>query len=626
MRLQFALALALMLTAFAAAPAVERNAPAEPPAAGKKVQVEDFALLDHHGVFHQLTAQRDVPVVLLYVFAAGCPIVRHNVGELQRLAGEYAGKGVRTLLIDASQDTRAAVVEDATAVGLSLPVLLDESQLVAEGLGVTRTAEALVVRTKDWSIAWRGPLDDRVGYGAQKEKATHTWLADALAATIAGSEPVADPAAVVKGCAITFAKARATHQVDYAKDVAPILNSRCRECHQKGGIGPWSMENHKKVSGWAEMMREVIRTRAMPPWGADREYGSFSNDCALTVDEMRTVVHWIENGAKPSASDPLAEKPPKPAPEWPLGRPDLIVDLPEQQIPATGVLPYRMAEVSVPLAADTWVRAVDLRPSNRKNMHHAFAFISGDEEMELPDDIAADPRVKGLLDALKGRPLPPELKARMEKRPRGLTSFFASYVPGLEPSPFPSGTGKLLPKNAKLTFQMHYTTNGVAGTDRPRLGLYFVKSAKDKVEHELKVTSAFQLKLSIPPQTRETRVEGVRTFLKDEVIHALSPHMHYRGSSMRFVAEYPDGSSETLLSVAKYDLDWQRTYRLAKPKPVPAGTRLRCIGVFDNSATNEKNPDPNKAARFGEQSWDEMFIGYVVYNDAVESTDSKTKR
>ena len=213
----------------------------------------------------------------------------------------------------------------------------------------------------------------------------------------------------------------------------------------------------------------------------------------------------------------------------------------------------------------------------------------------------------------------------MEKRPRGLTSFFASYVPGLEPGFFPPGTGKLLPKNAKLTFQMHYTTNGVAGTDKPRLGLYFVKSAKDKVERELKVTSAFQLKLNIPPQTRETRVEGVRTFIKDETIYALSPHMHYRGSSMRFIAEYPDGSNETLLSVAKYDLDWQRTYRLAKPKAVPAGTKLRCIGVFDNSATNEKNPDPTKSARFGEQSWDEMFIGYVVYADAAVA-DGKAKK
>ena len=592
----------------------------EPAAVSRPMAVEDFALLDHRGEFHQLSRHSDAAFVVLYVFSNGCPIVRQNVTDLEKLAAEYAPKGVRMCALDpATQDDRAAVVEETKSLAMTLPVLLDDTQLIAEGLGITRTGEAIVVRTKDWTLAWRGPIDDRVGYGAQKPVATRHYLAEALEAVLAG-QPVPTDAPPSKGCAITFAKARDQQVVDYAKDVAPILSARCRDCHQKGGIGPWSMDNHKKVSGSAKMMREVIRTHAMPPWGADRAYGSFANDCALSVDEQRTIVHWIEQGAKPGASDPLADKPTKAPPEWPLGKPDLIVALPEQQIPATGTLPYRNLELTVPLPKDTWIRAVDLRPSNRTNLHHAFAF---DGEEELPEDIAADPRVARLLDQLKGRPLPPELKERLDKRPRGLTSFFATYVPGLDPAPFPEGSGRLLPKDAKLSFQLHYTTNGTAGTDKPRLGLYFAKG--NKPLQEMKVTSAFQLRLDIPPQDRHHQVEATRSFTKDTIIHALSPHMHYRGSAMRFTAEYPDGTSEVLLSVPQYDLDWQHTYRLAKPKTVPAGTKIRCQGVYDNSATNPHNPDATKRVRFGAQSWDEMFIGYIVYTDSL-SAGGKEKR
>jgi peroxiredoxin len=601
----------LLLTGWPSLIGVEK-APIEPPAATKARQVEDFALIDQHGVFHHLASDRDAAIIVLYVYQVGCPIVRASAEELQRLSTTFSLPHVRFLLIDASsQDSRASIAEEAEALRLTLPILHDESQVVAESLGITRTAEAIVVRTKDWSIAWRGPLDDRVGYGAQKAEASHHWLSDALTATLAGM-PVSQEATMLKGCLISYAKPRAMDHVDYAADVAPILAARCRDCHEKGGIAPWSMTNHQKVAGWADMIREVVRTRTMPPWGADRAYGTFANDCSLSAAETRTVVHWVEEGAPGSPTDPLIDKPAKPTVEWPMGKPDLIVTLPEQSVPASGVLPYRTVEIPLGLTKDTWIRAVDLRPSNRKLMHHAFAFVVGEEE--LPDDIAADPRVQALIERFKGQPLPPELKARLEKRPRGLTSFFASYVPGMDPSPFPKGSGKLLTKTSTLAFQMHYTTNGEAGIDHPRLGLYF---AKDKIEHELKVTSAFQLRLDIQPQLRDQPVEAMRTFIKDEVIYALSPHMHYRGSAMRFTAEYPDGHTDVLLSVPQYDLNWQRSYQLATPKAVPAGTKIRCSGLFDNSATKESNPDPTKRVRFGEQSWDEMFIGYIVYADAA---------
>jgi mono/diheme cytochrome c family protein len=563
-------------------------------------KVDDFALLDHHGEFQQLSRHSDAAFIVLFSFATGCPIVRQNISEVQAIAGEYAAKGVRVACIDSSPaDDRKAVQEEVVSLMTTLPVLMDESQLVAEGLGITRTAEAIVVRTKDWSLAWRGPVDDRVGYGAQKPVATRRFLREALDAAIAGQALPSD-APPVKGCALTFTQARAEHKPDFAKDVAPIIETSCRGCHQKGGVAPWAMDSHKLVAGRGAMIREVIRTHAMPPWDADPAFGKFSNQCGITINEARTIVHWIENGSSASATDPLALKKPKPQPEWPLGKPDLILSLPDQQVPATGTLPYRTATIAVDIPKDVWIRAVHLKPDHREWLHHAFAF-AGDDDFELPEDIAADPR---------------ELKQRIEKGPRGLTSFFATYVPGLEPSTFPEGTGKLLKKGSELSFQLHYTTNGTAGTDRPKLGLYFVKTKKDQPERELKVTSAFQLRLDIPPQTRHADASAARSFTKDTVLYALSPHMHYRGSSMRFTAEYPDGKHEVLLSVPRYDLDWQRTYLLAEPKTIPAGTRIRCEGVFDNSPTNPDNPDPTKRVRFGAQSWDEMFIGYMVYADA----------
>ncbi len=597
-------------------PAMSGTATAGEVAVGSaSTTVDDFALLDHHGVFRQLSRESDAAIVVLYSFATGCPIVRQNVAEVEALASEYAAKGVRIALIDSSPaDDRAAISEEVKTLLITLPVLLDETQLVAEGLGITRTAEALVVRMKDMALVWRGPVDDRVGYGAQKPVATRRYLREAIAAVLAGQQPASD-APPVKGCALTFTQARAGHRPDFAKDVAPIIEGNCRACHQKGGAAPWAMDNHKLVAGRGAMIREVIRTRVMPPWDADPAHGRFANDCGMTVAEQRTLVHWIENGATPSASDPLALRKPKPAVEWPLGKPDLVLNLPEQPVPATGTLPYRTATVALDLPKDVWIRAVHFKPSHPEWLHHAFAF-AGDDDFEIPEDIAADPRVAKLLERFKGQPLPPELKSRLEKRPRGLTSFFASYVPGLEPTPFPDGTGKLLKKGSSLTFSLHYTTNGTAGSDRPRLGLYFAKAKKDQPERELKVTSAFQLRLDIPPQERAVPAHAERRFVKDSVIYALSPHMHYRGSAMRFTAEYPDGTTEILLSVPRYDLDWQRTYNLAEPKVVPAGTRIRCDGVFDNSAGNPSNPDPSKRVRFGEQSWDEMFIGYMVYADA----------
>lgn len=582
------------------------------------IVVDNFACLDQHGAFQRLSRHADARLVVLYVFQDDCPIVRHNAGTLKELMAEFEPRGVRFLGLDpAPQDTRASVAAEAEELGLTLPILLDDTQCVAEMLALTRTAEALVVSTKDWNLRWRGPLDDRMDYGAQKPAAERHHLRDALTALLAdGTPPEAPPA---KGCALTYLQPSASHAVEYVRDVAPLLARSCVPCHRPGGIGPWAMNGYEKVRGFGAMVRDVLLTRRMSPWQVDPAYGHFRTDFALTPADVRTLVHWVERGAPRGEGEDLLAQQAAPTPEWPLGPPDLIVELPEQQIPATGRIPYRKYSVTLDLPEARWVRAVDLRPSNPAVLHHGFAFVRGQQEAEVLRDHferlppAGQKKMLAWLAENGGTPEnpPPAALKYFEKRAfQGIRTFFSKYTPGEGLEQFPPGTGKLLPAHATLSFQMHYTSNGAATSDRPRLGLYFHAQPP---ERELEVTTAVNLTFVLPPGARSVEVRGERKFDHAFVLHAVSPHMHYRGRSMRYTAVFPDGTSEVLFSLPEYQFDWQTNYVLAEPRCFPAGTVLVCDATFDNSPMNEFNPDPAATVKFGPRTEDEMFVGYAIY-------------
>jgi len=585
--------------------------------------VDSFAALDQHGDFHRLTRHADARLVVLYVFADDCPIVRQNASELMALAGELEPR-VRFLGLDpAPQDDRASILDEAQELGLTLPILRDDTQCVAEMLGVTRTGEALVVSTSDWTVAWRGPLDDRLEYGAQKLEAKRHYLREALEALLEGKAPPEDvPAA--KGCAITFVQPREAHEVDYARDVVPILSARCLPCHCEGGIGPFAMNSHRKVSGFGAMIREVLLDGRMSPWHVDPLYGDFQDDLWLRPEEKRALIHWIERGAPRGEGEDVLARVAAPAPEWPLGEPDLIVEVPEQRLPATGLIPYQYYTIDLDLPEDRWVRAVDLRPSNAQVLHHGFAFIRGQQEAKVfRDKISRLPperreKTERWL-AERGASLdnpPPEVYEYFEKLAfHGIYTYFSKYTPGEGVEVFPEGTGKLLPANSTLTFQMHYTTNGVETADRPRLGIYFHDS---KPERELMVTTALDTSFVIQPLERVHRVQAERVFDHAFKLYSVSPHMHYRGRSMRYTAILPDGSEEVLFSLPEYVFDWQTTYTLNEPRVFPAGTRMLCEGVFDNSATNEFNPNAGARLKFGPRTLDEMFVGYFIFSEVSE--------
>lgn len=551
--------------------------------------VGDFALLDQHGAFHQLSRYGRASAIVLYVYGIGCHVARQGVGVLQEVRRQFADRHVVVLMIDANpQDDRSALRAEAALLGTDIPILRDDSQLVVESLRVTRTGEAILLDPKTWRLVYRGPLDDRLQDGAARPVARRRYLVEALDAHLAG-RPVAVDTPAALGCAITPLAAGGADQreVAYASDVAPILEARCRHCHTRGGIGPWAMDGYPQIKGWSAMIREVILTGRMPPWPADPTIGRFSPDRSLGVAEKRTLVHWIEAGAPRGAGpDPLAERPPAPASVWPLGRPAAVVDVPVQEIPASGTIDYRYVRIPTPFARDTWIRAAHFRPGNRAVMHHGFIFVE----------------------------YPAGLRTREPAWADGMGSYFAIYAPGYDVAPFPEGSGQLLPAGSTLVFQLHYTPVGYATTDQPSLALY-VHDRPPSLEY--RVESAVNHDFRIPPHAPDHEVEATHRVARGVTLRGLFPHMHYRGSRFEYEARYPDGRREVLLSVPRYQFAWQTLYTLATPKPLPAGTVIRARGAYDNSDRNPANPDPSKEVGWGGQSWDEMFVGYLVFTAPV---------
>ncbi len=545
-------------------------------------RVDNFQLLDHRGQSHELYYHNHVRALVLMVQGNGCPIVRNQLPRFAEIRAQYAAEGVQFLLINANlQDDRAAILAEAEAFGINLPILIDDAQLVGEALGFIRTAEVFVIDTNGWRLHYRGPVDDRVSYHRQRPVANEHYLVDALNALLAG-EPAPQAQVEVAGCLINFPQrdTRVQHaEISYSTQIAPLLEQHCVACHRPGGIGPFALQDYNMVRGFAPMIREVVRTQRMPPWHADPHVGQFANDRSMSVAERQLLVHWIEAGApRGDGPDPLPSAMQRGWPDWALGEPDLIIELPAFDVPATGVIPYQHPRIANPLSEERWIRAVDFIPGDRTVVHHIIATLAGQEGGELR---------RGILGAGLG-----------------------GYVPGGGPTQYPLDTGVRLRPGAEFILQMHYTTSGRATRDVTRMGLYFADAPP---QHELQSMTLINPFLRIPPYARAHQEQASRQFTREVEVYSLLPHAHFRGRSTGFKAIYPDGTEEMLLWVPNYDFNWQHTYELKAPKRLPAGTTLVHTTVWDNSPQNRANPDPSVEVRWGLQSWEEMLFGSVRY-------------
>ncbi|MEM1124570.1 MAG: hypothetical protein AAGJ18_29295, partial [Bacteroidota bacterium] len=482
------------------------------------------------------------------------------------------------------QDDRTAIAKEAEEFGIDFPILKDEAQLMAEALQLHRTAETILLDPETWTVAYRGPINDRIGYESQRNKSDNHYLADAIDALLDG-ELLVDNYRKGKGCLIKrlHNDPAAFASISYEKDVAPILKDKCMKCHIDGGIAPWQMKNYETVFGWSDMMREVLRTKRMPPWHADPHYGLWSQDLSLSTKELQTLVHWIDAGAKKAdgESDPLAEYTAT-APKWDAGEPDITFILKQEDIPATGVIDYRYQEIEMEMDKDIWATGFQVLPGNKEVLHHVLVSVI------YPD---------GFIEP-------------MDRESPWLDGLLAAWAPGTETELFPENTGRVIPKGSKLHFQLHYTTNGKAQSDQSTIGLYFTD---ERPENEYLMVGAFNPRIKIPAGEGNYENQAKQLFEKDATLYAFFPHMHFRGKAMKFTALYPDGSKEVLLNVPNYNFNWQRGYYFDEPKKIPARTVIYVDAVFDNSERNSFNPAPEKTVYWGDFSFDEMLIGYMSF-------------
>lgn len=545
-------------------------------------RVPNFRLLDHAGKSHELYYLSDKRAVVLLAHKNDCDDLEEIAPALNALQQQFNDQRVEVLLINSTAgDSRELVAADVAKIGVNAPALLDRTQLIGESLGLKRAGEALVIDPRDWTVKYRGPL----------KKAGIDLVGDALTSMLA-NEPVVKPTARANGCKIKLPelnKQRAHAKISYVNTIAPMLADKCVNCHRAGGIGPWHMSSYEMIRGFAPMIREVLLTERMPPWHADPHFSAFSNNRALSNEQVKTLVHWINAGApRDKGIDPLAQQP-KVASQWALGEPDLIVEIPAFAVPATGAIPYQRPVVKNPLGRDVWLRAIEFAPTNRGVVHHILAGTTG-----------------GRGDAL----------ARLEA-----TTSLGVYVPGDVPHDVPKGTGVFIPKEADFVFQMHYTANGKAVSEVTKVGLYF---SKEVPQYPLHNTVLLDPRLKIPPHVKDHQASVSRVFTRDVLIYTLMAHSHVRGKSAQFVATYPDGKTETLLAVPHYDFNWQTSYELTTPKLLPKGTRLVYYSSYDNSSQNKANPDPSIEVRWGEQTWEEMIYGDVRFRYVDEVATEKT--
>jgi peroxiredoxin len=550
---------------------------------GKKI--DRFTLKDSAGKTWSLAELKDHKAVVVLFLGTQCPINNAFLPRLAELHKTYSARGVQFLAINSNrQDGPKQIAAHVKEYKIPFPVLHDEGSAVADRFGARRTPEAFILDAER-KVRYQGRIDDQFGIGFQRPQPTRHDLAVALDEVLAG-KPVSQPTTPVAGCLIGRPpRPQEAAKLTYAKHIAPIIQNRCQECHRPGQIAPMSLLTYDDVSSWSEMIREVVHERRMPPWHAAPGHLKFKNDRGLSKADRDTLLAWIDQGC-PKGDDrelPAARKFPE---GWYIGKPDVVLTMPTAfTVPAKaprGGVPYKYFKVETNFKEDVWIQAAEARPGNKAVVHHIIVYVlaKGARAGHAPEDGIGN-------------------------------GFLVAYAPGDLGVSYPAGAAKKIPKGATLFFQMHYTPNGVEQSDHSSVGLVF---AKEPPRNEVKTKAITQYVLNIPPGAKAHKVTSSTTLRKDAQLWALLPHMHLRGKSFEYKAVYPDGKKEVLLSVPRYDFGWQATYVLERPLRLPAGTRIECVALFDNSADNPNNPDPTRTVRWGDQTWEEMMIGFVDYS------------
>jgi len=547
--------------------------------AGQADAVE-FELQDSGGKLHHMDDYADSRVVVLAFLGTDCPLVHRYSVRLQQISREFSARGVVVLGVNSNrQDSIAEIASFARRTAIEFPILRDTGNVLADRVGAERTPEVVVLDDRR-TVKYRGRIDDQFGVGYSRPEAEAHYLRDAIEAVLKGMDPEVS-VVPAEGCLIgRLRQPDADATVTYGGQIAEIVNQHCVSCHREGEIGPFTLTSYEDVAGWADMIREVVRDRRMPPWHADPSVGHFANARGLSEEEKQLIHEWVVAGAPAGDLELVPPLPRKETREWHLGRePDEIITMGRRfDVPADGVVDYKYFVVDPGFVEDRWLKAAEIIPGSREIVHHVLVFARPEGSRR------GDPGAGG-------------------------GSFLAAYVPGLIQAPYPDGMAKMIPAGSRLVFQMHYTPNGVAQSDETKIGLYFADESE--VDEVVMTQEARNRRFRILPHAANQKVtsRSVKSTVPVKLL-GMMPHMHVRGQSFEYFAVHKDGARNPLLKVPEYDFNWQTSYRLAEPMVIPPDTYLECVAHFDNSEANLNNPDPTETVRWGDQTTEEMMIGY----------------
>ncbi|MES2593974.1 MAG: redoxin domain-containing protein [Verrucomicrobiota bacterium] len=522
--------------------------------------------------------------LIVAFFGATCPISGKLGAELARLEKDATALKVGMILVcPVGAETAEDIQKFVTGHTLNSPVIHDKDGQLTATLAATTTTECFLIDPAR-TLAYRGAVNDQYGLGYSKEKATKTYLRDAVAALIAHKLPEV-AATTAPGCALDLKKGTQVAQtkVTYHHQVSRIMQANCIECHRKDSVGPFSLETYEDVIENAGMIRKQVERGVMPPWFAaappEGQPTPWSNDCSLAKQDKSDLLTWLAsdrpmgNAADAPAKLVFPEK-------WQLGEPDAVVQLPRAvAIKAEGTMPYQFLTVTTDFPEDRWVQGYEILPTDASVVHHVIVQV----------------HKKG---------------AKLRDRGEGSEGYWAAYVPGNSNHFWPEGYAKKLPAGCTVSFQIHYTPNGKATQERLRMGLHFAKAEPRYVVHTAAVT---QNRLDIPPGESDHVVTKVQDVPFDMHVLAYVAHMHVRGKAFKFEVTRPGGKQEVLLDIPRYDFNWQLRYDYSKPLFLPRGSQVKITAVFDNSEKNPANPDPTKTVHWGQQTFEEMMIGYLEY-------------
>ena len=551
------------------------------PVALKDVDGDEVSLVPAKGKF-----------TIAVFYSTECPISNAYSSTYNGLATAYPAERVGVVAICVDPDlTSSDVKSHARDFGLKLRLVQDRAGRLTRALGAKMTPEAFVIDDRG-EIRYHGRIDDQFSARQiRNANPTGSQLKDALTALLAGKD-VAVPFVEPVGCPVPESKSKGIPT--YAKDVAPIINRRCLDCHRKGQVGPFPLQTYENARKRASDLADVVTDRIMPPWKAVHGVGGpFKDDRSLPQAEIDTIVAWAENGAPEGAP---ADLPPKPkfSEDWSLGTPDLVVDIGlDMHVPADGPDIYRCFVTPTSLPKDVYLSAIEYKPGNRSVVHHILAYVDVSGQARKKDQADPGPGYRCFAG--------PEVEIHGD---------LGGWAPGNLPSILPDGVGRSLPKGADVVIQVHYHPTGKAETDRTRIGLYF---SRKPIHRTLQWSFAENEKdLNLPPNTTK-EIRGEWEVPVDSLAYAVTPHMHLIGREMGMSLKFPDGRTQDLIKIDDWDFNWQTTYYFQKPVDMPKGTIVSVVAKSDPTSNNPRNPSkPPKQVNWGEATTDEMCIGFIA--------------